>query len=146
MSQPMTSWKEIAGYLGKSVRTAQRWELELALPVRRPHLGEKNVVIAMREDLENWVISQRTMSPIAVEQAEELRLRLASLEAENQELRRTVESEQVSIDRKCELLRETVRMQASLSNALSLRSGTLNARSDELSRKSRILRRNEKPV
>ena len=146
MSQPMTSWKEIAAFLGRSVRTAQRWEMELALPVRRPQLGEKNVVIAIREDLEDWVVSQSTVSPSPVEQVEELRLELASKETDNEQLRRTVESENASLDRRCELLRDAVRTQALYSNELSLRSGTLHARSVELSRKSRTLRRTEKPV
>jgi hypothetical protein len=37
-SQPareLTSWKEIAAYLGVNVRTAQKWERERRLPVRR---------------------------------------------------------------------------------------------------------------
>jgi hypothetical protein len=139
----MTSWKEIAAFLGKSVRTAQRWELELALPVRRPRVSERNIVIATREELEIWVLTQRTLSPIPLKQTEELRLKISSLEAENAQLRRTVQTEYGNLDRKCELLRDTVRMQASLSNELSLRSGALHARSNELSRKSRSLRRVE---
>jgi len=31
----LTSWKEIAHYLGVNIRTAQRWERERGLPVRR---------------------------------------------------------------------------------------------------------------
>lgn len=49
----LSSWKEIATYLGKSVRTVQRWESELALPVRRP--GKKGVVLAYPAELEQWV-------------------------------------------------------------------------------------------
>jgi hypothetical protein len=36
MATAFTSWKEIAKYLGKGVRTAQRWEHEAGLPIRRP--------------------------------------------------------------------------------------------------------------
>ena len=32
----LNGWKEIANYLGKGVRTVQRYERTLALPVRRP--------------------------------------------------------------------------------------------------------------
>ena|ERR1700760_2332617 len=53
-SNVLTSWKEIASYLGKGVRTVQRWERELSLPVRRPENG-KHVVIALRADLDVWV-------------------------------------------------------------------------------------------
>ena len=30
----LNGWKEIANHLGKAVRTAQRWEQDLDLPVR----------------------------------------------------------------------------------------------------------------
>ena len=32
----LNSWKEIANYLGRGVRTVQRWERDLRLPVHRP--------------------------------------------------------------------------------------------------------------
>jgi DNA-binding transcriptional regulator YiaG len=35
-STVLSSWKDIAQYLGKGVRTVQRWERHLGLPVRRP--------------------------------------------------------------------------------------------------------------
>jgi hypothetical protein len=50
----LTSWKEIGAYLGKGVRTVQRWERELALPVRRPENG-KHVVVAVSDDLDHWI-------------------------------------------------------------------------------------------
>lgn len=48
------SWKEIACYLGKGVRTVQRWERKHGLPVRRP-LGHSRIVLAYPEDLERWM-------------------------------------------------------------------------------------------
>lgn len=51
----LTSWKEVATYLGKGVRTVQRWEAELSLPVRRPYGVEKHVVIALPEELDQWM-------------------------------------------------------------------------------------------
>ncbi len=53
--QVFTSWKEIASYLGKSVRTVQRWEHELDLPVQRPHVKTKGTVRVCRTDLDEWV-------------------------------------------------------------------------------------------
>lgn len=50
----LTSWKEIASYLGKGVRTVQRWEAEFGLPVRRPG-PNRHVVHASREELDNWL-------------------------------------------------------------------------------------------
>jgi hypothetical protein len=49
----LTGWKEIAAYLGKSVRTVQRWERQANLPVHRVQpLGE--VVYAFRSELDRW--------------------------------------------------------------------------------------------
>ena len=53
--QILSSWKEIAAYLGKGVRTVQRWEVELELPVRRPAPGAKHVVLAFPAELDDWV-------------------------------------------------------------------------------------------
>ena len=36
-SAVLSSWKDIARYMGKGVRTVQRWERHLGLPVRRPN-------------------------------------------------------------------------------------------------------------
>jgi excisionase family DNA binding protein len=49
------SWKEIAVYLGCSVRTVQRWEREEGLPVRRLSIGRRSRIYAERVELEQWV-------------------------------------------------------------------------------------------
>ena len=49
----LASWKEIAGYLGVTVRTAQKWERERGLPVHRL-AGEKGRVAASTVELESW--------------------------------------------------------------------------------------------
>jgi hypothetical protein len=54
-SHVLTSWKEVAAYLGKGVRTVQRWERELGLPVRRPYGSEKHVIVALPEELDRWM-------------------------------------------------------------------------------------------
>lgn len=54
-SKIFTSWKEIASYLGKGVRTVQRWEAQFGLPVQRPNVRSKGIVRASREDLDKWV-------------------------------------------------------------------------------------------
>ena len=57
----LTSWKEIAEYLGKAVRTVQRWERTLGLPVRRPKPTLRGVVIAIPDELDAWVRGQHTL-------------------------------------------------------------------------------------
>ncbi|MGA7521872.1 MAG: hypothetical protein WBW84_05290 [Acidobacteriaceae bacterium] len=51
----LTSWKEIASYLGKGVRTVQRWEKDFGLPIRRPIGSDKSAIIARTSDLDAWV-------------------------------------------------------------------------------------------
>ncbi len=51
----LNSWKEIAQYLGRGVRTVQRWEGELGLPVRRPRNRLRSPVIAIPGELDLWL-------------------------------------------------------------------------------------------
>jgi len=55
----LTSWKEIANYLGKGVRTVQRWEAMLGLPVIRPADSRSGIVMARPGDLEAWLVNGR---------------------------------------------------------------------------------------
>lgn len=55
MDQVLSSWKEIATFFGKGVRTVQRWERDLQLPVYRPAGGAKNMVIARTGELSKWM-------------------------------------------------------------------------------------------
>lgn len=57
----LTSWKEIATYLGIAVRTAQVWERERNLPVRRLPGGRGRVSVRVAE-LEKWKTSAEDSS------------------------------------------------------------------------------------
>jgi hypothetical protein len=81
----LTSWRDIARYLGKSIRTVQRWEGELGLPVRRTKQEGKAVVLAIPEEIDAWVHSQKFR-----ESVEQLRI-------ENQRLRRELALAQARI-------------------------------------------------
>ena len=61
MPDILSSWKEIAAYLGKGVRTVQRWERELGLPVHRPDARRERIVMAFEEELARWVQGQKQM-------------------------------------------------------------------------------------
>jgi hypothetical protein len=53
----LDSWKEIAAYLKRGVRTVQRWERVAGLPVRR--IGpERGAVYAFRSELDAWWLTQ----------------------------------------------------------------------------------------
>ncbi len=51
----LNSWKEIATFLHRGVRTVQRWESKNQLPVHRVGGGEKAPVFAFAEELQAWL-------------------------------------------------------------------------------------------
>jgi hypothetical protein len=55
----LNSWKEVAIYMGRGVRTVQRWEQELGLPVRRPRGKSRSAVIALKPELDRWLLKAR---------------------------------------------------------------------------------------
>jgi len=55
-AEVLNSWKEVALYLGRGVRTVQRWEQELALPVRRPRGKARSAVMALKPELDRWLV------------------------------------------------------------------------------------------
>ncbi len=56
MNTPLlNSWKEIAEYVGRGVRTVQRWERELGLPVRRPRNHLRSPVVAIPTEIDEWL-------------------------------------------------------------------------------------------
>ncbi len=85
MPNILTSWKEIGQYLGKGVRTVQRWEREAGLPVRRESASSRRAVIAIPDELDAWARS-RTRGPSGA-LAGALQREIAALRAENRELR-----------------------------------------------------------
>ena len=57
----LESWKEIAAYLRREVRTVQRWEKREALPVHR-HVHDKlGSVYAFKAELDAWWVSRRAV-------------------------------------------------------------------------------------
>jgi Tol biopolymer transport system component len=50
----LDSWKEIAAYLGRGIRTVQRWEREEGLPVHRLAHAERGTVFADPTELTKW--------------------------------------------------------------------------------------------
>lgn len=57
--RPLQSWKEIAAYLERDVRTASRWE-KAGLPVRRHTDGKRSSVYAYPSEIEAWRAARPT--------------------------------------------------------------------------------------
>ena len=56
----LDSWKEIAGFLQRDVRTVQRWEKQTGLPVHRHADSHLRTAYAYRSELEAWWRTYRT--------------------------------------------------------------------------------------
>ena len=93
MPTVLSSWKEIAKYLDKGVRTVQRWEKSLGLPVRRPSQNTAGIVVAITDELDEW------MHSTFVARCNEPNTGLAALRQQNRDLRHEVESLRAEIQR-----------------------------------------------
>lgn len=65
----LESWKEIASYVGRDVRTAQRWEAE-GLPVHRLQHDKLASVFAFADEIEAWLESRR-LPPVAPQEVDQ---------------------------------------------------------------------------
>lgn len=62
--RPITSWKEIASFFGRSVRTVQEWEKQ-GLPVHRHRHKSKDSVYAYARELDAWWTQRGVEAPHA---------------------------------------------------------------------------------
>jgi hypothetical protein len=96
----LSDWKQIARYLGKGVRTVQRWERDLGLPVRRTHKGPKSGVVAFVAEIDVWVKTRQFRGQkLAFNESERVAILLRTLKdlrQENQELRRQLENQRAN--------------------------------------------------
>jgi Tol biopolymer transport system component len=57
----LNSWKEIAAYLDREIRTIQRWEKEEGLPVHRLRHTKRGSVYAFRRELDAWWLARSAL-------------------------------------------------------------------------------------
>lgn len=65
--KPLTSWKEIGAYLGRSSRTVQRWERLLGLPIRRATSSASGIVWAFPTDIDKWLQERHEFTAASVD-------------------------------------------------------------------------------
>ncbi len=76
----LDSWKEIAAYLRREVRTAQRWEKREGLPVRRHLHAKASSVCAFKHEIDAWL---RSRSRAPSESALKMESSVPTAESEN---------------------------------------------------------------
>ena len=54
----LDSWKEIAAYVGRDVRTVIRWEQRGGLPVYRVPVGQRQAVYAYKHEIDEWLLGE----------------------------------------------------------------------------------------
>lgn len=75
----LNSWKEIADYLSRGVRTVQRWEHQFRLPVHRPSGENRNAVVAFSDEIDKWLAATPVGNSADQAGADSLRLRTHEL-------------------------------------------------------------------
>ena len=65
----LDSWKEVAAYLGRGVRTVQQWERDEGLPVHRLAHEKRGSIYAYSHEVDAWWESRRLM--LSVEQSDD---------------------------------------------------------------------------
>lgn len=61
-TEVLRSWKEIADYLGASVKTVQRWEQEYKFPIRRLKASKGAMVFAVKMDVDDWLRAETRLA------------------------------------------------------------------------------------
>lgn len=90
----LSGWKDIAAYMGRGVRTVQRWE-QLGLPVRRPNAHLRSAVIATVEEIDDWIRKcgdGRSLGMTGLSKLELLTAEVDRMRTENEALRCEVEA------------------------------------------------------
>jgi hypothetical protein len=54
----LMGWKAIAAYLGKSVRSVQRWEQDLGMPTHRIRTPDGQIAYAKRSEVDAWLVAR----------------------------------------------------------------------------------------
>lgn len=113
-TQTLNSWKEIANYLGRGIRTVQRWEQELQLPVHRIGKGRRAPVYVVISELKFWMVTSAGRSAFSVVDKQEVPpasnggKREVQLTAKLHQLARAVAESSVRQQRQAEALQRNI--------------------------------------
>ena len=66
MGERLDSWKDIAAYLGREVRTVQRWAVARSLPIHRVPGGSRPRVFSHKAEIDAWMQAEPRDEPESV--------------------------------------------------------------------------------
>lgn len=105
----LSGWKDIARYLRKGIRTVQRYERELGLPVRRPSGHLNGSVVAMKADLDSWLRSSATIQESIIRNAQTTQMYLRSEIAKGLRERAELQAQMMALRKELETSVRTLR-------------------------------------
>jgi len=115
----LNSWKEIANFVGRGIRTVQRWERFLGMPVHRIGHGNRAPVCVLVSELNFWLTKSNNGAPQTANgqfentPRKQFSKRSHELAANMSSLARSVAESSLRQRRQAELLQERiVRLQA----------------------------------
>jgi hypothetical protein len=107
----LNGWKQISNHLDRGVRTAQRWEALLGMPVHRPALKDRSAVVAFSDELESWL--SRTSTDLQNECVATDDLATNDNDSDER-LLRTLDTLSTVVRQSCDLLSQMQALQAQL--------------------------------
>ena len=107
----LNGWKQISNHLDRGVRTAQRWEALLGMPVHRPALKDRSAVVAFSDELESWL--SRTSTDVQNECVATDDLATNDNDSDER-LLRTLDNLSTVVRQSCDLLSQMQTLQAQL--------------------------------
>jgi uncharacterized membrane protein YccC len=107
----LNGWKQISNHLDRGVRTAQRWEALLGMPVHRPALKDRSAVVAFSDELESWL--SRTSTDLQNECVATNDLATNDNDSDER-LLRTLDNLSTVVRQSCDLLSQMQALQAQL--------------------------------
>ncbi len=108
----LNGWKQISNHIERGVRTAQRWEALLGMPVHRPALKDRSAVVAFSDELESWL--SRTSTQVRNECVATDGLAMNVNDDKNERLLRALDNLSTAVRQSCDLLSQMQRLQAQL--------------------------------
>lgn len=108
----LNGWKQISTHIDRGVRTAQRWEALLGMPVHRPALKDRSAVVAFSDELESWL--SRTAPDVRNEYVAADDLATNGNNDSNERLLRALDNLSTVVRESCDLLSQMQALRAQL--------------------------------